>query len=96
MTISPLNHLTLILRTGASGYIGGQVLHQLARAHPEYAVAALVRDAQVGKKISEKYPKVRIVNGSLDDVDLVESEAAQASVTLSMSFAGGKYSERKG
>ena len=79
-----MNYPTDPPRTGASGYIGGQVLHELAHAHPEYTVAALVRDAQVGKQITEKYPKVRIVNGSLDDVDLVESEAAQANVVLSM------------
>ncbi|KAF5024070.1 hypothetical protein F66182_3866 [Fusarium sp. NRRL 66182] len=69
-------------RTGASGYVGGQLLRELVQAHPEYTIAALVRDAHDVETISQAYPKVRIVQGDLDHVQLVEQEASQASVVL--------------
>ncbi|KAF5672333.1 nucleoside diphosphate sugar epimerase [Fusarium heterosporum] len=76
--------MTSIFLTGASGYAGGQLLHELAQSHPEYTIAALVRDANAAKTISQAYPKVRIVVGDLDDSELVEQEASKASVVLNV------------
>lgn len=72
----------LASRTGASGYIGGQVLHELARSHPDYEITALLRDEKKAKTIQEAYPKVRIVIGDLDNEALIEQEAAKASIVL--------------
>lgn len=69
--------------TGASGYVGGQILKELARSHPTFSVTALVRDSQVADRISRLYPKTQTVIGSLDDADLVENEASKASIILS-------------
>ncbi|CAM1506189.1 Fc.00g058300.m01.CDS01 [Cosmosporella sp. VM-42] len=74
--------MTSIFLTGASGYIGGQVLKELSHTHPEYEISALVRSSDTGKQITDVYPEVRVVNGDLDDVDLVEKEASQASIVL--------------
>ena len=71
-----------VLSTGASGYVGGQVLRELVRGHPEYAITALVRDAKSAATISQDYPKIRTVIGDLNDGDLVEKEASEASVVV--------------
>ncbi|SCN66081.1 related to nucleoside-diphosphate-sugar epimerase [Fusarium fujikuroi] len=85
--------MTSIFLTGASGYVGGQLLHELAQAHPEYTIATLVRDANAAETIAKAYPRVRTVVGDLDDSALVEQEASQALVVLSQchvsSYFGG-------
>jgi uncharacterized protein YbjT (DUF2867 family) len=70
---------------GATGYVGGQVLEELARSHSSLNIAALVRDVEVARKIAAAYPEVRIVVGSLDDGDLLMEEASKASIVLSIS-----------
>ncbi|KAF5653379.1 nucleoside diphosphate sugar epimerase [Fusarium sp. NRRL 25303] len=75
--------MTSIFLTGASGYVGGQLLHELTQAHPEYTIATLVRDANAAETIAKAYPRVRTVVGDLDDSALVEQEASQALVVLS-------------
>lgn len=82
-----------VLRTGASGYAGGQLLHQLVKSHPEYTIAALVRGAAAAETIARAYPKVRTVVGDLDDSELVEQEASKASVVLSTRFVSVKIEE---
>ncbi|KAH6960344.1 hypothetical protein HG530_008182 [Fusarium avenaceum] len=76
--------MTSIFLTGASGYAGGQLLHQLVKSHPEYTIAALVRGAAAAETIARAYPKVRTVVGDLDDSELVEQEASKASVVLNV------------
>lgn len=71
-----------IFLTGASGYVGGQVLQELSRSHPEYTIAALIRDGEVAKRITAIFPNVRAVVGSLDDSGIVEEEASKASIVL--------------
>lgn len=71
-------------RTGASGYIGGEVLHAIATAHPEYTIRALNRDATKSALITAAYPSVTIVPGSLDDSATLEAEAAQADIVLNL------------
>lgn len=71
-------------RTGATGYIGGQVLHELTRAHPDYSIAALVRNRETARGISDTFPTIRTVVGDLDDAELVEREASEANVVLRM------------
>jgi uncharacterized protein YbjT (DUF2867 family) len=60
-----------ILVTGATGKQGGAVLEQLAShpSHSQFTLLAVTRDANSGsaKKIIEKHPNVRLVQGNLDD-----------------------------
>ncbi|KAH6874590.1 hypothetical protein B0T10DRAFT_552810 [Thelonectria olida] len=57
--------------TGASGYIGGDLLHLLAKVHPEYTVRALVRNAGKGEAISRAFRSrragqvVAVVHGNM-------------------------------
>ncbi|KAI5921613.1 hypothetical protein F4810DRAFT_677837 [Camillea tinctor] len=71
-----------IFLTGATGYIGGEVLYVLTREHPEYEISALVRNEERGKPVASQYPKVRLVYGSLEDAAVLEKEAAAADVVL--------------
>ncbi|KAL3456960.1 hypothetical protein BJX64DRAFT_293560, partial [Aspergillus heterothallicus] len=73
---------TKIFLTGASGYVGGEILHALQKASPSYLVSALVRDEAKGATISKAYPKVRIVLGDLDSASLVEEEATNTDIVI--------------
>ncbi|KAF5009414.1 hypothetical protein FDECE_4346 [Fusarium decemcellulare] len=74
--------MTKIFLTGTSGYIGGQVLYDLVAGHPEYEITTVVRSSASAKRIEEAYPKVRVLQGDFDDVELIEREASQANIVL--------------
>ncbi|KAF7549351.1 hypothetical protein G7Z17_g6437 [Cylindrodendrum hubeiense] len=80
--------MTGILLTGASGYIGGDLLHLLAKSHPEYRVRALIRDTAKGDVIKKKFSQVQIVDGGLDDTELLAREAKDADVVLHLAATG--------
>ncbi|KAL4786868.1 NAD(P)-binding protein [Aspergillus varians] len=69
-----------IFLTGASGYIGGDILHALREAYPQHVLSVLVRDEAKAKIIATAYPDVRIVLGDLDSAPLIEREASQADI----------------
>ncbi|KAH7152594.1 hypothetical protein EDB81DRAFT_930899 [Dactylonectria macrodidyma] len=77
-----------IFITGASGYIGGDVLHLLATSHPQYRVRALIRDAAKGEAVKMSFSHVQVVKGGLDDVDLIAQEAKDADVVLHLASTG--------
>lgn len=68
---------------GATGYIGGDVLHALVHAHPEYEIACLVRNSDKGAQVASQYAKARLVYGNLDDGDILGQEAKKADIVLS-------------
>jgi hypothetical protein len=68
--------------TGATGYIGGEVLHALQHAHPDYEVAALIRDKEKASKVLSAFPKVRVVLADLDNVDIIEEESRKANIVI--------------
>ncbi|KAI0847101.1 NAD(P)-binding protein [Daldinia vernicosa] len=71
-----------IFLTGATGYIGGDVLYQLNKVHPDYEYTLLVRNEERGKPVAAAYPKARIVYGTLDDAEVIEKEAAAADIVV--------------
>ncbi|KAI2472616.1 NAD(P)-binding protein [Annulohypoxylon bovei var. microspora] len=71
-----------IFLTGATGYIGGDALYSLVKAHPDYEYTLLVRNEERGKPVAAAYPQARIVYGTLDDVDIIEKEAAAADIVV--------------
>ena len=76
-----------IFLTGATGYVGGDVLYRLQRSSlAKSHLACLVRDVSKARKLSGAYPDIEIVQGSLDDSKLVEQEARKADVVLSLSY----------
>ncbi len=66
--------------TGATGYIGGDTLYALFKAHPDWDYTCIVRNADKGAKVAAAYPKVRLVYGTLDSIDLLEEEAGKADI----------------
>ncbi|KAM0429232.1 hypothetical protein ACHAPT_006446 [Fusarium lateritium] len=80
--------MTRIFLTGASGYIAGDLLHLLAKSHPEYHIRALVRDSTKGEAIKRSFNEVQIVNGSLDDINVVAREALDADVVVHLAASG--------
>ncbi|CAH0038341.1 unnamed protein product, partial [Clonostachys rhizophaga] len=70
--------------TGASGYIGGDLLYLIAKRHPEYRVTALVRNTTQIETISRFPNKVQVVQGTLDDENILEREASDADIVLNL------------
>ncbi|KAF2999397.1 hypothetical protein E8E13_006779 [Curvularia kusanoi] len=62
--------------TGATGYIGGSVLHTLVTAHPDWHFSVLLR--RVPPTFTTTYPSVHILHGDYDSASLL-SRAAEAS-----------------
>lgn len=79
-----------IISTGASGYIGGDILAELIIKYPAYNYRALVRSQDSGQKIEKAYPNVTIVYGSLDDSELLTNESSKADIIIRKELAHGK------
>lgn len=64
--------------------MGGDFLVLLLQAHPAWAasITCLVRDQARGNSLKASYPSVRLVYGTLDDADILETEAAKAEIVL--------------
>ncbi|KAI5196548.1 hypothetical protein AUEXF2481DRAFT_44339 [Aureobasidium subglaciale EXF-2481] len=71
-----------IFITGATGYIGGDTLYELYNKHPEYSYTALVRTEEKGKSVTDKFPKVKTVQGDNDSGDLLKEEASKADIVI--------------
>jgi len=68
--------------TGGAGYVGGQTLGTLIKAHPEYDVVVLVRNVEQVVVLQKTWPKLTTVTGTLDDADVLAREGAKADVVL--------------
>ena len=68
--------------TGATGFIGGDALYAFHEAHPEWDIAALVRNVEKGAKLKQAFPNVRLVTGELESADVLEMEAQKADVVI--------------
>ncbi|KAL1638270.1 hypothetical protein SLS56_000078 [Neofusicoccum ribis] len=72
--------MTKIFALGVTGYIGGDALYAISKAHPEYEWTCLVRNSDKGALVAKQYPKVRLVYGDLDSSELITEEAAKAEI----------------
>ncbi|PWY96174.1 NAD dependent epimerase/dehydratase family protein [Aspergillus sclerotioniger CBS 115572] len=71
-----------IFLTGASGYIGGDVLYALKTAFPDCNYTALLRDEQKAQAISKDYPDLHIILGDLDSSLILEEQAREADIVV--------------
>lgn len=72
--------MTKLFVTGATGFIGGDALYTIVKAHPEYEVTCLVRNSSKGALVAKVYPQIRLVYGDLDSYDLIRGESAAADI----------------
>lgn len=68
--------------TGATGYIGGDGLHVIAAAHPDWQLTALVRNKEKAAQLTAKYPQVRVVHGDLDSSEIIEEEVKNTDIVF--------------
>lgn len=68
--------------TGATGYIGGDILHALYHKHPEWEYAALVRSEEKAQPVKAAFPNVHIIIGDIEDAKLLEAKAAKADIVI--------------
>lgn len=80
--------------TGATGYVGGEVLHQLASLSQSHTIRCLVRDVTKAKIVKESYPTVETVNGDLENTELIEQEASNADVVFHLASTRHEVSSR--
>ncbi|KAF2167142.1 hypothetical protein M409DRAFT_22573 [Zasmidium cellare ATCC 36951] len=71
-----------IFLTGATGYVGGEALYNLYHSGDSHDIAVLNRHAESDKSILEAFPKVRVVQGDLDDTELIENESKAADIVF--------------
>ncbi|KAH9994391.1 hypothetical protein BJV77DRAFT_943656 [Russula vinacea] len=72
--------LSTVFYIGATGYIGGAVLAELVKTHPELKITALVRNSSHVKAIREL--GIEVVEGSFSDTDLISSRVRVADITV--------------
>ncbi|KAG8849552.1 hypothetical protein FRB96_000702 [Tulasnella sp. 330] len=69
-----------VLILGATGYIGGSILVQLVKKHPEFVYTALVRNPKDNEAIEAL--NVKVAQGSHSKLDLVEKLASESDIVL--------------
>ncbi|KGQ09656.1 hypothetical protein BBAD15_g4996 [Beauveria bassiana D1-5] len=74
--------MSRIFITGATGFIGGEVLHGLEHSRLASKTVALVRSEARAAQITAKYPAVIPLIADLDASDAIETAASQADVVL--------------
>ena len=75
-----------IFLLGSTGYVGSQFLMLLGEAYPTLLVRALLRPGaeQRVEWLHRTHPNLSIVEGSLDDVVLVEDQARRADIVINV------------
>ncbi|KAL0486988.1 NAD(P)-binding protein [Acrasis kona] len=74
-----MSQKTSVFITGATGYIGGAILHLLLQ-QSDLSVSALVRGEENAKKL--KSLNVEPILGSLDSTDIIVKAASQADIVI--------------
>lgn len=83
-----------IFLTGASGYIGGEVLYQLSNLPVKHHIRCLARDDEKANQIKSAIPGIETVQGDLADAALIEEEAKTADVVFHLASTRHEVSSR--
>lgn len=76
-----------IFITGAHGYVGGDFAALIVQNHPEYKIAALVRNSAQAESLNAVLPTIRPVIGSFDSREILLEEAKRADVIVQIASA---------
>jgi hypothetical protein len=60
-------------------------LDTIVKAHPEYELTVLLRNAP--DKLAERYPNVKVVKATYDDFEIVADTAAQNDIVVRKCFS---------
>ncbi|KAL5341082.1 NAD(P)-binding protein [Aspergillus crustosus] len=73
-----------IFFTGASGYVGGDVLYAVLEAHPDWEsnITVLLRNRSYEPRFKAKYPDLNIFVAELDDTTAIAEEVAKNEIVL--------------
>ncbi|KLU93031.1 hypothetical protein MAPG_11972, partial [Magnaporthiopsis poae ATCC 64411] len=74
-----------ILIIGATGHIGGSVLAGLKELNLDARVTALARSEKDFQVITDIYPGVKCVVGSMNDLQTLEQESSKADIVINTS-----------
>ncbi|KAF9060362.1 hypothetical protein BDP27DRAFT_1370633 [Rhodocollybia butyracea] len=82
-------HSKSIFLLGATGYVGGQVLLSLAAEFPSLPVRALARNLSSSKitHLQSLHPNLELIEGSLEDISVIEAEAKKTDVVINVAAA---------
>lgn len=73
------------LSTGATGYIGGNVLNKVIELYGNLEITALLREPS--KAFADRYPQVKVVKGTFHDFDVIEKASQEADIIIRTSKA---------
>jgi len=65
-----------------TGYIAGDAIYAISKAHPDWEYTCLVRTEEKAERVRQAFPSVKVVLGDLDASELLEAEASQADIVL--------------
>ncbi|KAF9068765.1 hypothetical protein BDP27DRAFT_1421578 [Rhodocollybia butyracea] len=87
--MSTSSHSKSIFLLGATGYVGGQVLLSLGVEFSSLSVRALARNLSSSKiaHLQLLHPKLEVIEGSLDDIGVIEAEAKKADIVINVAVA---------
>ncbi|KAL1607790.1 hypothetical protein SLS60_002726 [Paraconiothyrium brasiliense] len=71
-----------VFATGVTGYVGGDALHTILQAHPDWQYSFLVRDRSRLGSITNDYSSISVVEGDLNSLDILKNESAAADIVL--------------
>lgn len=69
-----------MIRTGATGYIGGSVLTKIISHFPDLEISALSRSTT--QEFSDKYAHVNIIKGTFNDFDVIEKASSNSDIII--------------
>ena len=75
---------SFIRSTGATGFIGGDVLYGLTQALAASSIVALVRNKSQAAAVTGQFPTATPLIGDLDSSTEIQQAASKADVVLSM------------
>ncbi|KAL3477325.1 hypothetical protein BJX99DRAFT_226381 [Aspergillus californicus] len=80
LTMSPPK----IFLTGASGYVGGDILHEILSSHPDWenSITVLLRNRSYEAPFRAKYPNLNLFFATHDDTTAIAGEVAKNDVVV--------------
>ena len=90
--VSFTQKMTKLFVTGVTGFIGGDAIYAIYKAHPEYEITCLVRSSDKAATVANEYPKFQFIYGDLNSVELIVEESKKADIVISKAISFSRLS----